>query len=83
MTRWVGQEPRSNGRVEGEDAVSTGDPLAPYEPALRTVILGASRDAGTTPFDIVDVTDLPWIEIDFPEDLERARERIVERLGAR
>jgi choline kinase len=24
----------------------------------------------------VDIADLPWIEIDFPDDLERARRRV-------
>jgi len=45
----------------------------PYEPAMRDVLKG--RPHGT--FAIVDVSDLPWIEIDFAEDLERAEKEIL------
>ena len=43
---------------------------------MRDVLVGETP--GT--FAIVDVTDLDWIEIDFPEDLERARTVIAPRL---
>jgi len=33
-------------------------------------------------FQACDVSDLPWTEIDFPEDLERARAEILPRLDA-
>jgi choline kinase len=59
-------------------AIAAGDLLAPYEPAMREVILGDLP----APFGIEDVSDLPWIEIDFPEDLERARSEITSRLCA-
>ena len=45
-----------------------------YEEPLRDVILASER------FGFVDSEDLPWIEIDFPEDLERARTEIQPRL---
>jgi choline kinase len=61
-----------------EAAIAAGDRLAPYEPALREVILGDPP----APFGIEDVSDLPWIEIDFPEDLARARGEITSRLCA-
>ena len=32
--------------------------------------------AKRTPIEGIDVTELPWTEIDFPEDLEHARERV-------
>ena len=31
-------------------------------------------------FQVEDVTGLPWVEIDFPEDLEKARREILPRL---
>ena len=31
-------------------------------------------------FAVVDVSDLPWIEIDFPADLAKAREQVFPRL---
>jgi choline kinase len=44
------------------------------EKAMRDVILAADA------FGFEDVTDLPWIEIDFPEDVQRARLEILPRL---
>jgi choline kinase len=44
------------------------------ERAMRDVILAADT------FGFEDVTGLPWIEIDFPEDLERAHGEILPRL---
>ena len=32
-------------------------------------------------FGFEDVTGIPWIEIDFPEDVERARRSILPRLS--
>jgi len=45
---------------------------APHEEALRDLLL-AQPDA----FGFEDVSGLPWIEIDFPEDVVRARDRIL------
>ena len=59
-----------------EGYVQTGRRDAPYEEALRDV-LRSSRE-GT--FGYEDITGLPWIEIDFPEDVVRAREVILPNL---
>ncbi len=45
---------------------------APHEEALRNVLLA---DPGSFGFE--DVTGLPWIEIDFPEDVVRAKGEIL------
>jgi choline kinase len=45
---------------------------APHEEALRDVLL--ERPGA---FGVEDVTGLPWIEIDFPEDVERAGTEIL------
>ena len=45
----------------------------PMEDAVRELVRGLPR--GT--FGIADVTDLPWIEIDFPEDVAKAREHVL------
>lgn len=53
----------------------------PMEEAVRELLIASPAGA----FDIVDVSDLPWIEIDFPEDLARARDVIlpeIERIGS-
>ncbi len=47
--------------------------MAPYEDAMRDVILGERE--GT--FGIVDISDLRWVEIDFPDDLQKANEEIL------
>ncbi len=53
-----------------------GDVHAPYEDAVRDILLGdGAHDAVG-----VDVTGLPWIEIDFPEDISRAENEILPAL---
>jgi choline kinase len=49
----------------------------PYEPAIREILLNGSPSR----FGVEDITGLPWIEIDTPEDLRRAREKILPALG--
>jgi choline kinase len=50
----------------------------PHEEALRDLLREASQV-----FEVADVTGMPWIEIDFPADVERARLEILPRLQAR
>jgi len=45
---------------------------APHEEALRDVLLERPQDFG-----FEDVSGLPWIEIDFPDDVRRAGEEIL------
>jgi choline kinase len=45
---------------------------APHEEALRNVLLESPGD-----FAFEDVSGLPWIEIDFPADIVRARETVL------
>ncbi len=52
------------------DAEGLGD--APHEEALRDLLL--ARPAA---FGFEDVSGLPWIEIDFPEDIQRAEREIL------
>ncbi|MEX2648847.1 MAG: phosphocholine cytidylyltransferase family protein [Alphaproteobacteria bacterium] len=47
-----------------------------YEEAMRRVMVGPDA----VPFGVEDVTGLPWVEIDFPEDLARARTEVLPRL---
>jgi choline kinase len=48
-----------------------------YEEAIRDVLLALPRGS----FQVEDITGLPWVEIDFPEDLERAGEEVFPRLS--
>jgi len=49
-----------------EEFVRAGQTGSDYEDAMNTALRGAKAE-------IVHVGDLPWAEIDFPEDLERAQ----------
>lgn len=49
-----------------------------YEEALRDVLLESDRFE----FGFEDITGLPWIEIDFPEDVRRAEHEILPRLDS-
>jgi choline kinase len=56
-----------------ERFVDSGRKDEPMEEAVRELLLASP--AGT--FGIADVTGMPWIEIDFPEDVVRARDVIL------
>ena len=55
-----------------ERYIERGDTDAMYEAVLRDLLLEASPGV----FGYEDVTGLPWIEIDFPEDVRRA-EKVI------
>lgn len=56
--------------------VAAGRTDVEYEEAIRDLILAdASR------FAYADITDLPWTEIDFPEDVVKARDSILPQLA--
>ena len=56
-----------------EQVIATGDGLNEYEDALNMVLQRTHVAA-------VDVTGLPWTEIDFAEDLRRAESEILPRV---
>ena len=56
-----------------EHVIATGDGLNEYEDALH--ILLQRVHVGS-----VDVTGLPWTEIDFVEDLQRAEDEVLPRV---
>jgi choline kinase len=49
----------------------------PYEEAIRDLLLDTPAAFGYE-----DITELPWIEIDFPADIERAKREILPRIAA-
>ncbi len=64
-----------------QEFIDAGMLSLPYEDAFRRVMLRAPPDT----FGVEDITGLPWIEIDFPSDVERARTIVLpelRRLGA-
>ena len=56
--------------------IEDGGRQRPMEDAVAAVLRAAAP-----PFGFEDVTGLPWIEIDFPEDVERAETDILPRLA--
>jgi len=94
VTKKVGGDPRVRGEAVGilrlsadaaevlrgilEEFIETGKDSLEYEDTFREL-------AAEVPIGVVEIGDLPWIEIDFEEDLARAAEGIlreVERLDA-
>jgi choline kinase len=59
--------------AEAEALIEAGEEKSWLGSAVREV----AKRAPMTP---VDVADLPWVEIDFPNDLERARKEVWPRL---
>lgn len=58
-----------------EEHIAAGRLDIEYEEAIRDLIF-----AGSGRFAAVDVTDLAWTEIDFPEDVIKARDSVLPRL---
>lgn len=48
----------------------------PYEEAIRDLVLESPDQFGCE-----DITGMPWIEIDFPADVARARDEVLPRLA--
>jgi choline kinase len=57
--------------------IDNGDLDLPYETPMRDVML-----ADPSRFIVEDISGEPWIEIDFPEDLDRARDKILPKIQA-
>jgi choline kinase len=55
--------------------VDSGRANLPHEEAVRDLLLERSHA-----FDTADVTGLPWIEIDFPNDVARATKEVLPQL---
>lgn len=60
-----------------EAYVAAGRTEVEYEEAIRDLLL-----ADPARFVAVDVTDLPWTEIDFPEDVAKARDAVLPHLAS-
>lgn len=59
-----------------DDYLAKGENNTPYEEAIRDLLL-----EDPSQFGFEDVTGIPWIEIDFPEDIERAQKEILPKLS--
>jgi choline kinase len=56
--------------------VESGRAHLPHEEAIRDLLRERSQR-----FEVADVTGLPWIEIDFPADVERAAREVLPQLS--
>lgn len=61
-----------------ETYVSSGRTNLEYEEPIRDMVLARQGDG----FGFEDITGLPWIEIDFPEDVQRADADVLPLLAA-
>jgi choline kinase len=57
-----------------EDYVATGRRMMEYEEPIRDMIIASAADR----FGFEDISGLPWTEIDFPEDVVKARALLPE-----
>ncbi len=57
--------------------IDEGHVNEPHEEAIRALVLGQPEQ-----FHYENITGLPWIEIDFPEDVQRAQTEVLERFHA-
>jgi choline kinase len=89
VTKKIGQDPRIRGEAVGmlrlspeaaeilrgilEEFIETGKDSLECEDAFREL-------AGEIPIGVVEVGDLPWIGIDFQEDLARARDELLPKV---
>jgi choline kinase len=91
VTKKIGHDPRVRGEAVGvlrlcaeaaevlrgilEEFVDTGKDSVEYEDTFREL-------AAEVPIGVVEIGDLPWIEIDFPQDLAQAREGVLPKVQA-
>ena len=62
--------------LQSELYLAQGRRHEPYEEAIRDVLLTSPRGS----FAFEEITGLPWIEIDFAADIERAKSEVLPRI---
>ena len=63
--------------LQADLSLRQGRSHEPYEETIRDVLLTSPRGK----FAFEDITGLPWIEIDFAEDVERAKTEILPQIS--
>ena len=64
--------------IQTEHYLRLGRREEPYEEAIRDVLLTSARQT----FAFEDITNIPWIEIDFAADIERANTVVLPQILA-
>lgn len=59
-----------------ENYIGSGKQDQPYEEVIRDLLLARPCDFGYE-----DITGLAWVEIDFPDDIDRARQHILPHMA--
>ena len=73
----------SNSRLQPErllglkagEYINRGEDEAPYEEIIRDLLLAKPEQ-----YSFEDISGLPWLEIDFPDDVIKARDIILPKL---
>jgi choline kinase len=60
-----------------EGYVTSGRANMPHEEAIRDMLIERGRE-----FEVADITGLPWIEIDFTEDVARATREVLPHVAS-
>jgi hypothetical protein len=75
-TGWIHYSMRgSNGGSSSIAGLTTYHASVAYEEAIRDLTLAAEH------FAVADISDLPWTEIDFSDDVTRGGESVLPQLG--
>ena len=62
--------------MKASEYINRGEDEAPYEEIIRDLLL-----ARPDQYSFEDITGLPWLEIDFPEDVVKAKDVILPKLA--
>jgi len=61
--------------IKANEYISRGEDEAPYEEVIRDLLLAKPEQ-----YSFEDVSGLPWLEIDFPDDVVKAKDIILPKL---
>ncbi len=61
--------------LKADEYISRGEDEAPYEEIIRDLLL-----ANPEQYSFEDISGLPWLEIDFPDDVVKAKDIILPKL---
>ena len=62
--------------IKANDYINRGEDEAPYEEIIRDLLLATPEQ-----YSFEDITGLPWLEIDFPDDVVKAKDIILPKLS--
>ena len=77
LTTSSGKSISSQGKpvISSNEYIDRGEDETPYEEIIRDLLLAKPEQ-----YSFEDVSGLPWLEIDFPDDVVKARDIILPKL---